>query len=572
MHLVTVRPGTEQYSHEFKPDLSTHPRWATLPEEARQQFVHAAPIFLTGARCEPEAWLGQDKTSFVAVAAYRAMILLLRQRPEALAVLDGRVWREWAPVLIDWSVTINGAQPDDKRILLEMALPHARDELHSALLTVIDKAIQDGNHLFHREELSLLMSEDLADELLMRLRSPMAADTRDDILDALMGNYGKKVTPILRDWLRDEHRAQDPDLARTGVLRLLQGRTADAWSELQDLMDRDPEFMKSALSANRFAYDHRPPDLAEKELADLYIWVCLQFPHTEDPQHEDAHFVGPREALATWRDGLLETLKQAGTAASVQSVQRIVDAFPEHTWLVHTLALARRALREQGWAPLSIAELDKLSAHPDRRIVRTGADLIAVTVDALTEIQTRIQGDTPTAHLLWDTHSGRPKGEDQISDYLADELTRRLNQHGIVVNREVQVRRAKATSALPERTDLRIEAVSADAAQPAAVLVLPGEVKGSWNRGVIESIQTQLVDRYMTDLHTDHGLYIVAWFDPESWTATDDQSRKQVAGRWTSRQALEAALEGELATHAVLGRHINVVVLDFSLRRPRVQT
>lgn len=568
VRLVTVRPGTEHCFDEFKPDLSTHPRWATLPEETRQQFVQASPIFLTEARCEPEAWLGQDKTSFVAVAAYRAMILLLREHPEALAALDGRVWREWAPILIDWSVTINGAQPDDKRLLLGMALSHARDELQSALLTVIDKAIQDGKNTFHREELSLLMSEGLADELLTRLRSPMAAETRDDILDALMGSYANKLSPVLRDWLRDENRAQDPERARTGVLRLLHGPTADGWPELRDLMDRDPEFMKSALAENRFFYDHRPPDLAEAQLADLYIWVCHQFPLSEDPQYEDTHIVGPREALATWRDGLLETLKAAGTAASVEAIDRIVDAFPERTWLVHTLALARRAFREQRWAPLSTAELDKLAGHPARRIVRTDADLMAVTVEALTEIQARLQGDTPTAHLLWDTHSGLPKSEEHISDYLADELTRRLNQHGIVVNREVQVRRSKATSGLPERTDLRIEAVTAGTVQPAAVLVLPGEVKGNWNRGVITSIQTQLVDRYMADLHTEHGLYIVAWFDQESWSATDDPNRKQAAGRWRSRQDLEAELYVEREKQESFGRQVRVVVLDFSLRRP----
>jgi hypothetical protein len=568
VRLVTVRPGTERYFDEYKPDLSTHPRWATLPEEARQQFVQAAPIFLTEARCEPSTWLGQDKTSFVAVAAYRAMILLLREHPEALAALEGRVWREWAPILIDWAVTINGAQPDDKRLLLGMARPYARVELESALLTVVDKAIQDGKNTFHREELAFMMSDGLAEELITRLRSPMAAATRDDILDVLTEGYANRVAQVLRDWLRDENRAQDPQRSRTGVLRLLQGPTADAWPELRDLMDRDPEFVKSALAENRFSYDHRPPDLGEAELADLYIWVCRNFPPTEDPQHEDAHIVGPREALATWRDGLLNTLEQTGTSASVEAIERIVEDLPERVGLAHTLALARRAFREQRWAPLSIAELDKLGGHPARRIVRTDADLIAVTVDALSEIQARLQGDTPTAHLLWDTHSGLPKGEEQISDYLADEMTRRLNQHGIVVNREVQVRRSKATSGLPERTDLRIEAVTTDAVQPAAVLVLPGEVKGNWNRGVITSIRTQLVDRYMADLHTDHALYIVAWFDQESWTATNDGTRKQAAGRWNSRNDLEGALEIERAKQATQGRHISVVVLDFSLRRP----
>ena len=68
--------------------------------------------------------------------------------------------------------------------------------------------------------------------------------------------------------------------------------------------------------------------------------------------------------------------------------------------------------------------------------------------------------------------------------------------------------------------------------------------------------------------HPSRGLYIVAWFDQESWTATNDPNRKRAAGRWLRRQDLEAALEVEREKQESLGRQVSFVVLDFSLRRP----
>ena len=60
---------------------------------------------------------------------------------------------------------------------------------------------------------------------------------------------------------------------------------------------------------------------------------------------------------------------------------------------------------------------------------------------ALDEAQTRLTGATPESHYLWDTYAGRPKSEDEISDYLANELNGALSASGVIVNREVQARR-----------------------------------------------------------------------------------------------------------------------------------
>lgn len=563
-HLVTVRPGTQRFMDEFQPDLTEHPRWKTLSAATRDDLVASSVNYLRDGRCEPDRWLAQDVVFHPAWAGYRAFVLLLRERPAALAALSSAVWREWAPIIVAWTVTANGAKPDDKVALIGLAAEHARPEMVSTLLTLVDRDLAEQKHVFATTELAALMSEDLAGELIPRLEKATAKETRDSLLDALIaGGWVSLIEPVLLSWISDEERTNDPDRAADAAMTLLQHAPTAGWPRLRALLGTDPEFVRRAFLANRFAYDRRVPSLDEASLGDLYLRLRELFPPAEDPQFDDVHGVGPREAIANWRDALLEGLRLKGTASAVQAIQEICNALPEEPWLRRVLIDARRILREQSWQPLSPQELDQLASGHSSRLVRTEADLQNVILRALDDIQSRLQGDTPSAPLLWDTHAGRPKSEEEISDYLAIELSNRLGHAGAVVNREVQVRRFKPAG-LPERTDLRFEAIPPEVApQGTAPLKIPGEVKGAWNTGVIRSVSSQLVERYMADFQTEYGVYIVAWFDQESWNDNSDR-RRRAAASFTSIDDLRAQLD-EAAGAA--GGRVAVVVLNASIRR-----
>lgn len=476
-------------------------------------------------------------------------------------------WREWAPVLIDWTATLNGASEEDKRRLLALARPHADEQLRATILALVDKAITDESHVFLRTEFDVLSSQALARELVDRLANPMAADTRRAILDFLVERHLSLVAPVLRSWLDEAARSEDPDRARDAAYRLLRYDAAGSWSELSVLMHDDAPFMEAALLASAQAFDRRAPDLAPQELADLYLWLCEHFPAAEDPTFDYAHAVGSRESLGIWRDALLSALSGVGTRDAVTAIEQIVRARPDASWLARVLADAKRALRERSWEPLTLDEIDQLAESRRARVVRSDADLLAATLGALDEIQARLLADTPSSYLLWDTHAKRPKSEEEISDYLAIELEQRLNARGVVVNREVQVRRSRP-SGLPERTDLRVEAVRPghDAIGSTGTLRIPGEVKGIWNEEVIESLETQLVQRYMADFQTGHGLYVVAWFDQAPWTTSD--GRRSRAASHGDIADIRADLEAEAEKQRARGRVVTVRVLDCSLRRP----
>ncbi len=307
-------------------------------------------------------------------------------------------------------------------------------------------------------------------------------------------------------------------------------------------------------------FDH----LSAAVVADVYLWLRETFPLESDPQFDGAHWVGPREEIGQWRDRLLHRLRDEGSAEAVVGVRAIVAAFPTDRWLTRTLATAEAALRRSQWSPTPLSELLQLAADGRTVLVNDPATLAAAVAAALKDVQEQLTGATPESHYLWDTHAGRPKSEDEISDYLANELRRVLAVRGAIVNREVQIRR-KQPSGIGERIDLLVDAVPVG--EPGTgLLTLPVEVKGAWNPELRTAMRDQLVRRYMLDTGANDGTYLVAWPDLESWTDGTDGRRPVLES--LNRQEVEAQLAAQASELARDGVQVSVVHLDVAYRRP----
>jgi hypothetical protein len=71
----------------------------------------------------------------------------------------------------------------------------------------------------------------------------------------------------------------------------------------------------------------------------------------------------------------------------------------------------------------------------------------------------------------------------------------------------------------------------------------------------------------MADFQTSFGIFVVLWFDEESWTDTTDR-RRAAALRRGPRERLATDL-GAIAAQLRKHGHLGIVVLDASLRRQR---
>jgi hypothetical protein len=565
--LITTRPGTKFFGETYQPDLTQHPRWNGLTLQTHTRLTAAAKTYLLQGGCKPEIWLAQGLQYGAAQAGYRALVLLLRLDPQSLNELPGSAWREWASVLVSWSVTMNGASSEDKEWLLALARPHATAELRDALLAVIDVAVSNNRAPLVRVECDLLWDATLATALAERLRAGIPASAREELADTLARNDPMAARNVLTTWVSPEAIASDEQRAAAAVGLLLTYDAHAFWPMLKSLLEKQPAFAEHAVLHAAQGIHRGGLDLPADALADLYLWMRHHFSPDQDSQHEDAHFVGPREAAGHWRDELLGSLRDAGTPAAVAAVRRIADSLPQETWLERTYAAACNAQRGGSWRPVPPSQLVALTSDRRTRLVRSANELLDAVHEALATIQDRLHGDTPESHLLWDTRSMRPKSEDEVSDYLHNRIKDLLQTGGAIVNREVQVRRNQP-SGIGERTDLRVDAVAAHPARDGVppILTVVAEVKGAWSTELLTAIQDQLVGRYMLDIGTAHGLYIVLWPDPESWATDEGKTDRQRLAN-LDPESIRSKLDDQAQAAAQNGLRVDVVHLDMSYKR-----
>ncbi len=561
--LLTVAPGSKHYGAEFDPNIVGMPRWPTLSEGLRGRLVDAADHYLRSHPCQPQQWLHKPETRyFPAEAGYRAMVLLLRVAPERLHQLPATAWIEWAPVLASWSTaSVNGATWDDKVQLLELAGPEARDAARAATLTCVGAAVSNGRRPLVSNEASYLWDDTVASTYLSLARSA-EAEPREEIVTSLARHDFDLLRPLLLEWLQDP---SDLDRHRLAAGQLIDRDLERSWPAVKAALDADLTLAKQvlghALTVRGYErFDHVPAAV----LADIYLWLRAKFPPESDPQFDEAHAVGPREQIGHWRDKLLRRLQDEGSPQAVEAVRAIVAALPTDRWLPRTLATSEATLRRNQWTPTPLPQLLRLAADRHKVLVNDAAALAAAVAAAMEDIQMRLTGATPESHYLWDTHAGRPKSEDEISDYLANELSRVLTVRGAIVNREVQIRRNRP-SGIGERTDILVNAAPVGGLDTGR-LSLPVEVKGAWNDEICSAMRDQLVERYMRDAASTDGIYVVAWPDLESWTDGNDHRRSVLAS--LDRQAVEAELAAQELGLAQEGARVRVVHLGIEYRRP----
>jgi hypothetical protein len=263
-------------------------------------------------------------------------------------------------------------------------------------------------------------------------------------------------------------------------------------------------------------------------LGGLLVWLIRQFPYSEDPPHEGAYAVGPRDTVAAWRDTLLHYLKSRGTPSACDAIDQISREFPDLDWLKGVLLKAQEVRRRVSWVPPSPEALLKLTRGQDGRFVQGGGQLLDVLIESLKRLESKLQGATPAGRDLWDKLDNlryRPIEEESLSDYVKRHLEADLLSRGIIVNREVQIRRGEGTG-LGERTDIQVDAIThgqrSGACDSMTAII---EVKGCWNSEILKAMETQLAGRYLKDSQC-HGLYLVGWFECRQWDPADPRKKR----------------------------------------------
>jgi hypothetical protein len=307
------------------------------------------------------------------------------------------------------------------------------------------------------------------------------------------------------------------------VVRAKSGRV---WPELKALADRSArwanETMRAAVNARRFNNDRAAfqDGLSDEQLAELAKILFKHFDPQGDKRKLGADWVSDGDEMRWWRGQVLNTLVSRGSAATVQALRELSRDHPDHDWLKHYVWEATTQARRHAWTPPTITQVTEMEADAQRRLVRSGGELLSVVDESLRDWASELRRED-LVRSLWDQHndkSWKPKDEEHLSQTLAAWLKRDLKSRCVTAGRELQLsKRSLPDGQAGTRVDIDLVAIKdGELWEPIRAVV---EVKGSWHNQVKSAMQSQLVDRYFAESRYLYGLYLVGWYNNAVWSS-----------------------------------------------------
>jgi hypothetical protein len=561
--------------NHFKSDLRTSPAWRDGDTATRERIIAAAASYLESGEPMTNDWFGQPKINNGAIAGFRALRLLADEQPTALERLPAALWERWAGTVVAFPTSGEAGDDVAQARLVARAYEHAADEVVSRAELLIAADARADRHLFVLNRVAALPA-DTINEIVARKAedTSLPHERRAELLQFLLERGYRRGAEITERMLAVPPPAEGE--ARQLAIRvaaLLLARTVDGFERVWTLIHSDREFGRSviaAVAADEDGFEGRVGRLlTEEQLGDLFAWMAREYPPAEDRVSAGARFGGGREMVEHWRDSLLQQLETRGTEPACRVLRRLEGDFPELDWIKAIRARAEENQRRQSWMPPSPRELIALAARPELRFVESGEQLLRVIRESLERAQEELQGETPAVRDLWNdlglhdkVRFYAPKSENELSDWLARFMRRDLAGRRIVLNREVEIRRA-AGAGMGDRTDIHVTAVSSDPGRPPLIRAIV-EVKGCWHRELATALETQLVARYLRGTDNHYGFYVAGWFTSDHWEPSDwrnspcSRVTRDAAAVMLAEQAQSATDEGNFV--------VKSIVLDLALR------
>lgn len=503
---------SRRYKHDFQPDLLSLENIKLLEEKDQAEILALAQAYVEAASGPERPYPDRPKRNAFypgLQAVYQALYTLHQHAPESLGDVSAGAWVAANIAILE---SMRGSDEVRGDLLLRSAAVDtaAVSAAVDAFLARIARGTSHGSGLGAAKSV-------IAPSNVSALRN--AIRKSDHHRGQLAGMYLDLDVVNAREWLRKRvMRSTDETEVASLVGSLLEADPFTGYATLLDFCDRDESITRAVLLrvAQHERYGRERIREVEPELrVKVFVRLATLFPPAEDSIPTGFHTVTPREDLARWRSDLVGSVASSGSPEGLRALRSAAKSNP-HIDLEYAIAAAREAYRVNGWAPLAARDYAALLASRARQIARSAGDVQVAVVEALEMIQGWLRNETPQAFALWNVGPkfSNPKDENRISDWYCHALRVILDRGGLVINREVEVKRV-ADAGVGRRQDIRIEVRNPSTGELFVVVV---EVKGIWNRDVRSSLSSQLAHDYLVGGGLTHGVYLVVDFDSSQMT------------------------------------------------------
>jgi hypothetical protein len=539
---LTLESTSTSYPHDIQLNLSEAPGWKTTDTSIKKRILRAAMRYIHEGDPENEKWFGTRSTPYIAIGGFHALALLMVASSERLDEISIEAWRKWIPIILTFPFG-HANELELQSDLLRRAYKLLPEEIIERIKQLIEAKNKDNDHLFLGREVEICWDDRMGKALLIEAKNPeLKLHIVRTIFDMLLRHGEAGALEFAESLLVPPLFGTDAERSRTVMAaQALMAHTTDAgwgriWPILMKSKDIGREIVES-VSYSDVGHGNFISKLTEPQLGEFYLWMVENYPYME--RKTGFGFMGPGDTAVMLRDGTIEHLKKRGTFAACEAIRNVMEKLPQYTWMSYHLEEAEAVARAATWQPVSIRQFLSLALDCDKRFVETGGQLIDVIVESLDRLHAKLHGEMPASRDLWNNSKNRwwPKDEQDLADYVARHLNEDLKSRGIIVNREVQIRRGTGDGT-GQRTDIHVDAVIPGAQvgnyERTYVIV---EAKGNWNTELLTAMQAQLRDRYLKENRCRDGIYLVGWFTSTKWDDAD--SRQKHCCRMTLPEAIE---------------------------------
>jgi len=535
--LLNYSTSNKEYGLALNISYEKNEMWKELPDDIRHNVLVEAEQYIELSAPTQRGWRKTGTYKWQDYYGIGALSILAVFDKERLQNIAPQIVRKWIPDVLFLPYFSEEENEVNRTILMRRAYG-AHPALFRKLIwayLVMNKGATPYANLYKLDRCKSFWDEPLTDIL---EQIAWLQDVSPPFFATLL-RFFFSVSPQRAHRFAWDYSVEGKDTGTINELQIIclagiaKYSLTPEWERLWPIVTKDKETGEKflfALQHNRKEFDNeRLSLLSEGQVADLYIHTFNLFPNSEDPEYSGP--VTGRHRIVDLKRLLLEHLTQRGTRDAVSELVRIQSHSHELDWVNYHITDARINMRTALWIPPSVENLKELFSVAGRRIIQNEQQLLEVVMEALETIEAILHKHTPDVNLLWDRDRSKeskksqkfyPIDENSYSDYIKNRLEELLQKKGVILNREVEIRNPGKGQG--ERVDIHVDAVTYDEySQEFDRIKLIIEVKGCWNKGVKNSMETQLRDRYMNEVDCRVGIYLVGWFLCDAWDETHYQ-------------------------------------------------
>jgi len=567
--LIFKADVTGSESDWVQPDVARLPGWEFLSEDQKTGWGDLCERYLDVQSAVVEGW--KERTiHHPDVAGYRCLRWLIEDRPEFFADKGEEFFDRWVSAVVFMTNELWDQKSEHDQAILRLFYVRVPSKVREWLTVLLKREAKFRADSMVFGHFGAIWDEELGTLYLsfVKGRAKQSAFRHELLTKLIARGFAPAITYAKNQVRKKQGTGEERHTRQVAMVKALLEAPDASWPYVLPILRDDLLLAKEALK--EFAHGNRDENLSEiiasigiTGLGELYELLLAMYPFRETNDLEDdtndfeEDIMDEPQSVIWFRDSLPGHLAGLGTTETLLELMRLKAAHPDNLMLKMSVLTARKQLRRSKWKPSKPAEVIKLFSTSAGRLVENGDQLLQVVVEALTSIGKKMV-DRGEYHSYWDEPKDkddlerpRPKDENTLSFFLAARLDDYLVNNGIVINREVEVRRGN-------KTDIHVTAISRrkEDFEPLVVVI---EVKGCWHIDLGTAMQTQLLGEYLAVPGRNHGIYLVGWYDCEAWIGRD---RRRTACAKAARTLPTEFFQEQALKLSTVGKQLRYVELD----------